>query len=91
MPVLHPISPADLRRVLEAAGYELIASTRRFWYFARGSSGFPIVVPRTPRVISVRVLLRILKRSGIEPVECSKLLQAVALLSVYELDDPPAS
>ncbi len=45
MLTLKPIAPATLRRLLESAGYTLIAGDEYNWLFAKESCQLPVLLP----------------------------------------------
>ena len=65
MPSVLPLPPSELRDLLEALGYMLVASTDNVWGFRHGADGLlPITVPYNVDLVPVAVANQIARHIG---------------------------
>lgn len=55
--VPSPISPINLKRLLELKGYEVIAEDAYNWLLAKGSKTAPVPVPKLGDLVPVDVFM----------------------------------
>lgn len=85
MPAIRPLSPAAIKKLLEAKGYSMIASDEFNMAFALGPDDEPIFVPTSVDLVPIEVAFSVAKKVGF-----NDYFGAIEESEPFPPDAPPA-
>lgn len=64
MPAIAPLPPEAIRELLEAHGYEVIATDPYNWALAKGADDEPILIPYTVELVPLEIAFNVARKVG---------------------------